>query len=125
MPRLSDEWFEAKFYGEADAKGLRYLPSIEGAQGVLFWCPCGYGKPDFPLEGGRPHAVMVPFRNPRNAAELPPDHGPTSAANPSGPRPRWLMAGTGISDLDLSPSVAVGKDPECWHGYIRNGEVTG
>ncbi len=122
MARLTDEWFDASFYGEASALGHRYLPSIEGAQGVQFWCPCGYGKAEFPLEGGRPHAVMVPFSNPRNAPELPADHGPHSRSDPNH-HPRWTMAGTSLEDLTTTPSVAVGT-PECWHGYITNGEVS-
>lgn len=125
--RLTDEWFDAKFYGEADAKGHRYLPSIEGAQGLFLWCPCGYGKAEFPLEGGRPHGVMVPFSNPRNAPELPPDHGPQSARDPNAPRPRWAMTGTSLEDLSTQPSVQVGSAADgtaCWHGYITSGEVT-
>jgi len=126
MPKLTDPWFEATFYGEATANGHHHLESIEGAQGLFLWCPCGYGKAEFPLEGGRPHGVMVPFRNPRNAPELPPDHGPHSAGNPDGPRPRWTMTGSGLHDLSTTPSVQVGSPADgtgCWHGYITNGEV--
>lgn len=114
--RLSDPWFEAQFYGEVSALGHKDLPSIEGAQGVFFWCPCGYGKPEFPLEGGRPHGVMVPFANPRNAPALPADHGPDNC-DPLAPRPRWIMTGSSVEDLTISPSVAVGK-PECWDGEV-------
>jgi hypothetical protein len=94
--------------------------SIYGADGVLFWCPCGYGKPEFPLEGGRPHAVIVSFANPQGCDPAPADAG--SQSRDGGPS-RWTMAGTGLSDLTLSPSIAVGT-PECWHGYVQNGEVT-
>lgn len=122
-PRLVDPWFEARFYGRCSPDGgtTEYLDSIDGAQGLFLWCPCGYGKPEFPLENGRPHGVMVPFANPRDAPPLPANHGPTSRDDPTR-HPRWTMNGTGLSDLTCSPSIAVGK-PECWHGYITDGIV--
>lgn len=129
IAKLTDPWFDAEFYGEADDKGghRHQGGQIEGAQGLFLWCPCGYGKPEFPLEGGRPHGVMVPFANPRNAPQLPPNHGPQSARDPAAPRPRWQMQGNGLGDLTTSPSVQVGSPSDntaCWHGYITNGEVT-
>ncbi len=122
---LTDPWFEATFYGEisADSRSHRELPSIDGAQGVQFWCPCGFGNPEFPLDGGRPHMCLVPFRNPRNAPPCPDNHGCLQTGNHDAPRPRWEMSGSGLADLTLSPSIAPG-DPECWHGHIQNGIVT-
>ena len=121
MPKLTDPWFEAQFYGRASAGGFTDQgEQIEGSQGLWLWCPCGYGHPRYPLDGGRPHAIMVPFANPRNAPQVPPEHGPESRTG--GPRPRWTMAGTGLHDLTLSPSVDVGQ-PSCWHGFVLNGEV--
>jgi hypothetical protein len=131
--RLADPWFEAEFYGHVSATGLRRQGgNIDGAQGLFLWCPCGYqvldadGKEKYPLDlslkKGRPHGVMIPFANPRNALACPADHGPVDRA---GGHPRWTMTGTGLDDLTLTPSVAVGGAPECWHGFITNGEVTG
>lgn len=120
---LTDPWFDAKFYGRVSAKGeMWHLDGIEGAQGVQLWCPCGFGKPEYPLTGGRPHGLLVPFANPRNAPLLPDNHGPLRTGDPNAPRPRWAMTGTGLADLSCSPSVAVGS-PECWHGFLTNGEV--
>lgn len=121
--KLTDPWFDAKFIGgySADGKSHHELPSIEGAQGVFFWCPCGYGKPEFPIDGGRPHGVEVLFANPRNAPPPPPDAGPHSKSDPS-VHPRWTMSGSSLDDLTCAPSVDVGN-PSCWHGYITNGEV--
>lgn len=116
---LLDPWFEAEFYGQVtDSTYRRQGGEIEGAQGLLLWCPCGYGKPEYPLEGGRPHAVIVPFLNPRNAPEVTAGHGPQNKSG--GARPRWTMSGTRLGDLTLSPSI----DVSCWHGYIRVGRVT-
>ncbi len=114
--RLTDPWFEAEFYGNATESSLRRQGAdIEGAQGVVLFCPCSYGTD----EGA--HGLLIPFDNPRNAPALPPKHGPTSRHNPTW-HPRWTMTGTGLSDLTLTPSVDVG-DPSCWHGFITQGEI--
>ncbi len=128
--RLTDPWFSAEFYGSVreapEERSFRHQGgAIEGAQGLLLWCPCGFHDPKYRgPEAGRPHLVIVPFSNPRNAPSLPPEHGPTNSNG--GPRPRWTMSGTGLADLTVSPSVLVGtpgKD-ECWHGWIQNGVVS-
>ena len=122
IAKLTDPWFDAEFYGNATAKSHQLQGNkIDGAQGLFLWCPCGYGKELFPIDGGRPHGVMIPFSNPRNATQLPDGHGPTNKDGKK--RPRWTMAGTGLHDLTLTPSVDVGND-SCWHGFITNGVIT-
>ncbi len=117
--RLLDPWFGAHFITEIEEGGsYRWTDSIEGAQGIFFWCPCGHGKGEYPIEGGRPHGVLLPFKNPRNAP-VPPD---SFNLQSDGRTPRWTMTGNGLEDLTLTPSVAIGK-PECWHGYITGGGV--
>ena len=117
--RLTDPWFEARFYGQITADGShRDLPSIDGAQGLIMYCPCGYGKPS-----AGAHHFMVPFANPRNAPPCPAKHGPLDTSNPDGPRPRWMVQGAGLEDLSVQPSVNVGK-PSCFHGHITRGEIT-
>jgi hypothetical protein len=115
--RLTDAWFEAEFYGNVTATGFRRQgASIEGAQGIVMYCPCHYGHDD------GAHGLIVPFANPRNAPSLPEKHGPSERGNPD-VHPRWGMSGTGLNDLTITPSVDVGE-PSCWHGLITNGEVT-
>lgn len=118
--RLSEPWFDAKFIGEIEENGsYRYLDSIDGAQGVFLWCPCGRRDPKYQdPDGGRPHGLLLPFHNPRNAP-LAPDSFNRQA---NGKTPRWVMTGTGITDLCLTPSISIGK-PQCWHGFVTNGEV--
>jgi hypothetical protein len=137
--RLDHPWFEAHFYGRvagavsytADDVG-RPLPYRE-AQGLFLWCPCGYGALgkdgreryplDLSLNLGRPHGLLVPFANPPSGVQLPADHGPVNRDG-SG-RPRWTVGGTGVADLTVSPSIAVGPAAsECWHGWIVAGVVT-
>lgn len=136
--RLTDPWFEATFYGDAQGKSLRLRhedgsPMTWGeAQGLFLWCPCGYGlldkegKERYPLDLslnlGRPHGLLVPFLNPPSGVPLPVDHGPVSRDKQN--HPRWTVAGTGLHDLTLIPSIAVGEVPECWHGFITNGVIT-
>ncbi len=119
--RLTDTWFEAEFYGNATATSHRRQGGrIEGAQGVVLYCPCAYGRD----EGA--HGLMIPFANPRNAPQCPDGHGPVARkARPEDPdvHPRWTMQGSGLHDLTITPSVDVGS-PSCWHGFITNGEVT-
>lgn len=125
IARLSDPWFDAKFYGATSASGFRTEHedgrpfTFADAQGVMLWCPCGYGDPRYQGAGGRPHAILVPFSN-GPGGPCHPEHGPTGR---NGGRPRWVASGTSLEDLTTTPSIAV-ADPECWHGFITNGNVT-
>lgn len=128
MPKLTDPWFEAHFFYDANSDGSYRMHHPDGtptlfreAQGIELWCPCGYGKPEFPLDGGRPHLAMVPFSNPPSSVQCPPSFGPYSRKDRN-VHPRWTMSGDNLETLTCQPSIAVG-DPECWHGYITNGEV--
>lgn len=118
IARLDDPWFEAEFYGNANERGgyTRQGARIEGAQGVFLWCPCAYGHDE------RAHGLIIPFANPRNASQLPPNHGPHTRNDPNH-RVRWNMGGSGLGNLTITPSVDVGT-PSCWHGFITNGEIT-
>ena len=79
------------------------------AQGIWFLCPkC------FVDNGGAvgTHKVRIWFRD----RDVPPGETPS---------PRWRATGTGVGDLTLAPSVHL-SGPGCgWHGFIRNGGVTG
>ena len=111
LGRLTDEYFDARFYGGVRADGNAFREQageINGAQGLVMFCPCGT------------HSLIVPFANPRNASDVPPDHGPWNRERTY--RPRWTMSGTGLRDLSLIPSIDAGKE-SCWHGFITNGDV--
>jgi hypothetical protein len=146
---LTHPWFEAHFYNEATDKGHRgewefehlhpepygidwlpYVVPFAQAQGLALWCPCGFGMLDkdggerYPTDlihnKGRPHGIIVPFANPPSGIPCHPEHGPISR---SGTHPRWQVSGTGLADLTTAPSIAVGDNPECWHGWITGGSV--
>lgn len=138
--RLTHPWFEAGFYGYITPTGYRLAHegdrplAFSEAQGLFLWCPCGYGALDsggverYPLEltanKGRPHGLLVPFANPPSGVDAPASHGPRGRDGAS--RPRWTVSGSGLHDLTLAPSIAVGggeSGPECWHGFIENGVV--
>ena len=116
IARLDDPWFEAKFITKTVKRSYQRHDKLDGADGIVFWCPCGYGKSEFPLEGDRPHSILISFANPINASIVSPDSGSqTRFGKPS----RWIVGGTGFDDLSLSPSI----DNDCWHGYIMNGVI--
>lgn len=39
---------------------------------------------------------------------------------------RWQVSGTGFNDLTLKPSIDLtsAQRPNCWHGFVTNGDVT-
>jgi hypothetical protein len=121
IARLTDPWFDAEFYGcVTETSYRRQGPTLYGAQGLFLWCPCGFGKQQYPIHGGRPHGLLIPFANPQGAPPAVDAHCPVGSDGKT--RQRWTMAGTGLADLSLTPSVDVGTD-HCWHSYITNGAV--
>lgn len=119
MAKLTEPWFEARFLRTNADGGHHFLDDLDGADGLFLWCPCGYNKLEFPLDGPRPHGIIVSFKNPINAAEAPLNGGSQSR---DGSPSRWIVEGTGLTDLTLRPSIDVGA-PSCWHGFITSGEV--
>lgn len=101
-------------YSEQDGRvTFRELPSVEGAQGILFICPkC------------QNHSILCWFNNPRNAQPVPPE---------ATPRPgRWTFTGDTVDEVSLLPSVDLsvvdaehpGPPTRCmWHGWVKNGEA--
>lgn len=78
-------------------ESLLHVSTLEEADGLLLYsCPCGAG-----------HALLC-WRRGRVPADAEPGPG------------RWDFSGSDLHDLTLSPSVNLG----CWHGFVRNGEVT-
>lgn len=120
--RLTEEWFEACFYKEVPLEngtaGLKRGVPFAEAQGLLMYCPCAYASVE-----PRAHHIMVPFGNPPSGIPLSSDHGPSARGNPNH-HPRWTMAGTALEDLSVAPSIDVGGDVSCWHGFITNGHIT-
>lgn len=98
--KLTDPWFEARFANATvNPDGYHDVDSFEKADAVFFYCPCAYGK----SEGA--HGLYIPFEKDGKQG--------------------WKASGTSLDDLTLSPSIAVGghQSPECWHGYVKNGEL--
>lgn len=85
--------------------------SGEGPIEVVLDCPV--------CPGAKAHRCHVPFANPMNGAKAVTRHH------------LWQREGDTFETLTLSPSVDYTKydngtvrDPNCWHGFIRVGEVT-
>jgi len=108
--RLTDPWFEAYFITDGSIAGQRrHVTTLAEAQGVVLFCPCGFGT-------DRAHGLVVPFTNA-------PEHNFGVLARDGVTRPKWKATGTTLADLTIHPSVDVGT-PSCWHGWIKAGEVT-
>jgi hypothetical protein len=98
--RLTDSWFEARFVNATtNPDGYHDVATFAEASAVFFYCPCAYGK----TEGA--HGLCLSFEKDGNQG--------------------WKVSGTVLADLTLEPSIAVGGKKQCWHGYVRNGEVLG
>ena len=92
----------------ADVEYHVTVDTLPEAQGIFFLCPkC------FQQNGGRvgTHGVICWFRDrgvPDHVAPLP---------------GRWVVSGSGLTDLSLSPSVLITKGCQ-WHGFVTAGDVT-
>lgn len=84
------------------------VESISEAQGIIFLCPLCFAKNNGNVGT---HSVSVSFAN-RN---VPDDLGSHS---------RWtIMGGSGLDDLQLSPSISLDTSNCKWHGFIGNSGV--
>jgi hypothetical protein len=95
-----------------DGQTKEYLCEVQGlaeAQAIFMDCP----------KCQRTHSIMIAFAN-RGVL----DHQGTRSSD--GRPTRWqVVSGAGFDDLTLSPSIdCTHSDPNCWHGFIKNGEVT-
>lgn len=106
---------EATFIGgySESNHGFHHLPTIDGAQGILFICPKCMN-----------HSIICWFKNPQNAQVVPDDAFPKPG--------RWAISGSIIDDLTLSPSIDLSlvddEHPKAscrcyWHGYVTNGDA--
>jgi hypothetical protein len=94
---------EASFIGwdgDPHFGGYEELPTMQGADGVTFFCPFGGKK-----------ACSIVLWSYDVPASVTPGPG------------RWEMTGTGLHDLTLHPSVDMSRGScACkWHGWIKNG----
>lgn len=90
--KLAD--LEAELVRATD-RGWHRVGTLAEAQGLLLLCPCGDG-----------HSLVVWFA----------DRGVPSSCEPA---PRWVVSGTCLADLTLTPSI----DAKCWHGHVHGGAV--
>lgn len=97
---------DASFVCVLDNGLLEHKTDADGANAILFQCPCGE------------HHNLIAF--------VPTLNAPDANAGLSSNGGRWnRIAGGDLDTLTLRPSIAVKSKgtQECWHGFITNGEV--
>lgn len=87
---------------------------LQNAQGILFLCPLCFVKNNGSVGT---HSVVISFAD-RNVREN------EGSMNDEGKPSRWnIIGGSGLDDLQLSPSIHL-KGSDCgWHGFIGNSGV--
>jgi Family of unknown function (DUF6527) len=95
-----------------DGQYLVHVP-LAAAQGIEFLCPVCFARNRGPVGT---HLIEVTFAD-RGARPEQGSHGR------DGQPTRWVVSGTGVADLTLTPSIDT--TPGCtWHGFVTNGQVT-
>lgn len=105
---------EAEFIIYTGEQKMRRVDTLEAAQGLLFLCPLCYTNNNGPV---RTHSVIISFAG----RGVPDDQG---SRNSEGKPSRWnVIGGTGINDLQLSPSIHLKGEGCGWHGHIGHSGV--
>lgn len=97
LTELNPEWLSNGGEGVTDGQGnsVEYREKV----GISFDCPCGCKRP-----------CTIIFSNPIDGK------GPIKSST------YWTRTNETFENLSLSPSIKR-IIPDCWHGYITNGEV--
>lgn len=101
---------EGQFLRLSEDGRWAHVETLDAAQGVMFLCPICWVA-----NGGDvgTHSVVTWFR----------DRGVSDDEVP-GPG-RWIVSGTGIDDLTLSPSIHLSGKGGCgWHGWVKSGDAS-
>ena len=99
-----------EFGDPRDYTAIIKVDTLAEAQGIWFLCPACYVKNGGPVGT---HMVQVGFEG---RGLLPHQASQSRNGGPS----RWGVSGSSYADLTLSPSI----DCSCWHGHVKNGEIT-
>lgn len=93
----------------------KVVDNLSEAQGINFLCPLCFAKNNGPVGT---HTVSISFEN-RGVKDGQGSYG--DDGNPS----RWnIVGGTGLNDLQLSPSIHLPNPNGCgWHGFIGHSGV--
>lgn len=109
--RPIEEWAAAGYPVNQVWEDTDYMvpvTTVAEAQGIDFECPKCRG-----------HHIVIAFRD-RGVLDR------QGTRDKQGNPTRWLVvSGTGVHDLTLDPSIdCTPSNPNCWHGFIKNGEIT-
>ena len=111
MPTLTELEASLIRYNEI---GFSEINELSEAQGILFLCPLCFINNNGAIGT---HSVLISFAN-RGVTD---EQG---SKNSSGQPSRWnIIGGTGLNDLQLSPSINLDISDCKWHGFIGNSGV--
>ena len=101
-------------YGGFEIWVLIHTDSLSEAQGIKFLCPACFKNNNGSIGT---HSITISFEH-RNV----PDEA--GSRNDQGQPSRWsIIGGTGLDDLQLSPSIFIKNSPCQWHGFIGNSGI--
>lgn len=93
--------------GEGELPGARGVTPRRYGTGISFDCPLHVSFKSAFLSK---HRIKIFFTNPMDGLA------------PEGGVPLWERGGGSFKTLSVSP--AGDTQPACWHGFIKNGEIT-
>lgn len=103
--------FEPRLYcigPDTESGGRTMVPTddVAKAQGLMMLCPGCYAKNSGPVGT---HSILLLFK----------DRGVPETEEPL--PGRWIPSGLDLAHLTVRASVLI---PDCWHGFITDGEVS-
>ena len=108
MRKLRLATLEAEFVRYGKSGGMAMADGFADAQGLWFLCPKCFTGNNGPVGT---HGVLVWFEG----RGVPPEATP-------GPG-RWLITGTSLETLVLTPSIHLKGEGCGWHGFITDGRA--
>jgi len=101
-------------YGGFETWVLIPTELLSEAQGIMFLCPLCFKNNNGPIGT---HSICISFEN-RNVSDE------CVSRNSEGQPAKWdIIGGTGLNDLQLSPSILINAGHCQWHGWIGSAGV--
>ena len=112
--RYRQESAEEMFARGADKPSifLEYVSKLSEAHGIRFICPKSFATHSGKIGA---HSVQVYFAGSPVPAHI--------GVNQKGDAVRWVVSGTSLNDLSLSPSIQEQNSICGWHGFVGSSGI--